>query len=227
MGRVRRVDVGGMVYHGLNRANFGTALFKKQEHYGDFLALLAESLAWVPVRVLAYCLMPNHWHLVLYPRADGDLSRFMQRITLTHTQRYHARTRTIGYGHIYQGRYKSLPVEQDGHFLTLVRYVERNAKRAGLVRRAEEWPWSSVHVRLYGNADQKGLLSAWPVPEPGNYVEWLNRSQPKEEVERIRYSIRRSRPYGSKEWVAQAVAQFGLENTLRNRGRPRKGTWNM
>ena len=224
MGRVRRVDVGGMVYHALNRANFGTALFKKQEHYGDFLALLAESLAWVPVRVLAYCLMPNHWHLVLYPRADGDLSRFMQRITLTHTQRHHARTRTIGYGPIYQGRYESLPVEQDGHFLTLVRYVERNAKRAGLVRRAEEWPWSSVHVRLYGNADQKRLLSAWPVAEPGNYVEWLNRSQPKEEVEQIRYSIRRSRPYGSKEWVAQAVAQFGLENTLRNRGRPRKGT---
>ena len=92
------------------------------------------------MRILAYCLMPNHWHMVLYPRADGDLSKFLQRITLTHTQRYHAQTRTAGYGHIYQGRYKSLPVEKGGHFLTLVRYVERNAKRAGLVKKAEDWP---------------------------------------------------------------------------------------
>jgi putative transposase len=74
----------------------------------------------------------------------------MQRVTLTHTQRYHARTRTAGYGHIYQGRYKSLPVELGGQFLTLVRYVERNAQRAGLVKKAEDWPWSSVYARLNG-----------------------------------------------------------------------------
>jgi putative transposase len=80
---------------------------------------------WVPMRILASCLMPNHWRLVLYPRADGDLSEFLRRITLTHTQRYHARTRTVGYGHVYQGRYKSLLVESDHHFLTVVRYVDQ------------------------------------------------------------------------------------------------------
>jgi putative transposase len=213
-----------MVYHALNRANFRSRLFKKEGHYQDFLALLGESMEAVPMRVLAYCLMPNHWHLVLYPRADGELSKFLHRITLTHTQRYHAKTRTVGYGHIYQGRYKSLPVEQDGHFLTLVRYVEGNARRAGLVKRAEEWPWSSVYARLYGNEVQKALLSPWPVAEPRNYLEWLNRSQPKEEIEKIRQAIERSKPYGSEGWVSKAVAQFGLENTLRNRGRPRKGT---
>ena len=87
------------------------------------------------MHILAYCLMPNHWHLVLYPRADGDLAQFLQRVTMTHTQRYHAKSRTVGYGHIYQGRYKSLWVESDRHFLALVRYVERNAQRAGLVPR--------------------------------------------------------------------------------------------
>jgi len=148
MGRVRRVDVGGMVYHGRSRAHFRTRLFKTAAHYQDFLALVEESLDCVPMRILAYCLMPNHWHLVLYPRADGDLSKFMQRITLTHTQRYHAQTRTAGYGHIYQGRYKSLPVETGPPFLTLVRYVERNAQRAGLVKKAEDWPWSSAYARL-------------------------------------------------------------------------------
>jgi putative transposase len=128
----------------------------------------------------------------------------------------------VGYGHIYQGRYKSLPVEQDSHFLALVRYVERNARRAGLVKRAEEWPWSSVYARLYGKEGAKRLLSPWPVPEPSHYLEWLNRSQPKEEVEKIRCAIKRSRPYGSEGWVSKAVAQFGLENTMRNSGRPAK-----
>ena len=151
-----------MIYHALNRANFRSRLFRKAAHYQDFLAIVKESLNFVPMRILAYCLMPNHWHWVLYPRADGDLSKFVQRVTLTHTQRYHSKTRTVGYGHVYQGRYKSLPVESDSHFLALVRYVERNARRAALVKKAEDWPWSSVHVRLYGNAEQKKILSPWP-----------------------------------------------------------------
>jgi putative transposase len=136
MGRARRVDIGGMIYHVLNRANFRSRLFKTPAHYQDFLAIVEESLNFVPVRILAYCLMPNHWHMVVHPRADGDLAKFLQRITLTHTQRYHSKTRTVGYGHIYQGRYKSLPVESDSHFLALVRYVERNAKRAAVVKKA-------------------------------------------------------------------------------------------
>ena len=224
MGRVRRVDVGEMVYYGWNRANFRSRLFKAEAHYQDFLDLVEESLNFVPIRILAYCLMPNHWHLVLYPRADGDLSKFVQRITVTHTQRYHAQIRTAGYGQIYQGRYKSLPVETGQHFLTLVRYVERNAQRAGLVKRAEDWPWSSVYTRLYGKEKQKQLLSRWPVAAPKDYVAWLNHPQPQEEIEKIRYALKRSRPYGSEAWVSKAVAQFGLENTLRNPWRPQKGT---
>src|SRR5271157_262381 len=224
MGRVKRVDVGGMIYHALNRANFRSRLFKRAAQYEDFLGMVEESLSFVPMRLLAYCLMPNHWHMVLYPRADGDLAKFLQRITLTHTQRYHAQTRTVGYGHVYQGRYKSLPVERDGHFLALVRYVERNAKRAGLVKKAEDWPWSSAHARLHGNAKQQQILSPWPVAAPEPYEAWLNQSQGKEEIENIRYALKRSKPYGSEKWVAKAVTQFGLENTLRNPGRPRNGT---
>jgi len=223
MGRVKRIDVGGMIYHALNRANFRSRLFRTDAHYQEFLDVVEESLSWAPMRILAYCLMPNHWHLVLQPRGDGDLSRFLQLLTVTHTQRYHARTRTVGYGHLYQGRYKSFPVEAGGHFMTLVRYVERNAQRAALVKRAEDWPWSSVHVRLYGSDEQKKLLSPWPVPEPTHYRQWLNQSQPQEEMEKIRKAIQRSRPYGSEKWVGRAVAEFGLENTVRNPGRPKKG----
>jgi putative transposase len=100
----------------------------------------------------------------------------------------------VGYGHVYQGRYKSLWVESDRHFLTLVRYVERNAQRAALVKKAEAWPWSSAHARLRGNAKQKKMLSSWPMAEPRHYREWLNQSQGKEEIENIRYAIKKSRP---------------------------------
>ena len=223
MGRVKRVDVGGMIYHALNRANFRSRLFRRNAHYQEFLEMVEESRSSVPVRMLAYCLMPNHWHLVLQPREDGDLSRFLQLLTLTHTQRYHAQTGTVGYGHVYQGRYKSFPVQSDGHFLGLVRYVERNARRAGLARKAEDWPWSSVHARLYGSAEEKKLLSPWPVPEPASYRQWLNRPQPREEMEKIRKAIQRSRPYGSGKWVSRVVAKFGLENAMRNPGRPKRG----
>ena len=224
MARGRRVDVGGEIYHALNRANFRSRLFKRDGHYRDFLGIVERALAFVPMRILAYCLMPNHWHLVLQPRADGDLGRFLQRITMTHTQRYHAQNQTVGYGHIYQGRYKSLLVESDRHFLALVRYVERNARRAGLVQKAEEWPWSSVHVRVYGTAEQRQLLSPWPVREPRDYRRWLNQAQPREEIEKIRDAIQRNRPYGSEKWLAKTVAQYGLESTVRNPWRPGKGS---
>jgi putative transposase len=213
-----------MVYHVWNRANFRSRLFGSPTHYQAFLGIVKESLNFVPMRILAYCLMPNHWHFVLYPRANGDLAKYLQRVTMTHTQRYHAQGQTVGYGHVYQGRYKSLLVESDSHFLALVRYVERNAKRAGLVPRAEDWPWSSVPVRLFGNAQEKQMLSPWPVAGPPDYLKWLNHPQMKEEIAKIRQAIQRSRPYGSEKWAAKAVRQFGLESTTRNRGRPPKGS---
>lgn len=220
MGRVARVDIGDMVYHVLNRANFRSQLFSRDKHYQEFLDILEETLELIPMRILSYCLMPNHWHLMLYPKNDGDLSRFMHRVTLTHTQRYHAKTKTVGYGHIYQGRYRSILVEQDRYFWTLVRYVERNAKRAALVKNAEDWKWSSIHARLKWNEKQKKLLSPWPVEEPSNYRTWVNQSEPREELENIRYAIRRNKPYGSERWIERTVKKFGLESTIRDPWRP-------
>lgn len=108
MGRPWRVDVGDTVYHVLNRANFRSKLFSRGVHYQGFLDILEEVSQVAPMRILAFCLMPNHWHLVLYPQHDGDLARFMQRVTLTHTQRFHAQTKTVGYGHVYQVRPKTV-----------------------------------------------------------------------------------------------------------------------
>jgi len=147
MGRPLRAALGGIVYHVLNRANARARIFHDDADYAAFLRIAAEAVQRVRMRLLAYCVMPNHWHLVLHPRADGDLSRFMGWLTLTHTQRWHAQRHSIGAGHLYQGRFKSFPVQKEVYFLRLCRYVERNALRAGLVQRAEDWPWSSLAAR--------------------------------------------------------------------------------
>jgi putative transposase len=218
MGRAPRAPVGNMVYHVLNRANGRMKIFRKSKDYEAFEDILVEAKTKQRMRILSYCLMPNHWHLVLHPYEDGDLSTFMRWITLTHTQRWHTHYKSIGYGHLYQGRYKSFPVQKDEHFLQVVRYVERNAKRAAIVEKAEAWRWSSLHRREFGNYEKKKLLSRWPVQPDKEYLQWINIPQPKEEIEVIRYAIKRGRPYGKDDWVSKTVTVLGLETTMRQRG---------
>lgn len=225
MGRSLRTDVGGKVYHVLNRANARSALFKKKVDYELYERTLEEAKArFDDMRILAYTVMPNHWHIVLYPKKDGDLSRFVNWLTLTHTQRWHAAHHTIGHGHLYQGRYKSFLCEADEHFIQLVRYVERNPLRANLVKRAEDWKWGSVWRRTNGTVQQRKLINKWPVPMPKNYVTSLNEPQSDDEIKALRCSITRGNPYGSYTWTEKAIKKYKLESTTQPRGRPRKGS---
>jgi len=211
-----------MVFHVLNRGNARARIFHKDADYEAFERILGEARERYDMRVLTYCLMPNHWHLVLWPRHDGDLSRFMGWLTLTHTQRWHAHRGTGGTGHVYQGRFKSFPVQADDHFLTVCRYVERNALRAGLVPRPDTWRWSSLWRREHGSADDRALLFEWPVRCPRDWLSWVKESQTEAELESLRRSITRGSPYGTETWVERTVKKLGLETTLRPRGRPRK-----
>ena len=148
MGRSPRSATGNMVYHVINRANQRARIFNKEKDYEAFENVLLEAKENYPMRILSYCIMPNHWHFVLYPQNGKDLSRFMQWITLTHTQRWHAHHNSIGYGHLYQGRFKSFPVQKDEHFLQVMRYVERNALRANLASIAQNFHFSNSLVNL-------------------------------------------------------------------------------
>jgi putative transposase len=223
MGRAQRVAPGGYVYHVLNRANGRARIFRKQGDYEAFERILEESLEHVPgMRLLAYCLMPNHWHLVLRPRADNELSNFCHYLTLTHTQRWHAHHRNVGTGHLYQGRFKSFPISADDHFLRVCRYVERNALRAGLVKRAEKWQWGSLWRRSQGHPELLKMLSSWPVGEPEDWLVFVNEPQTEAELERLRTSVQRGRPYGGETWSKRIAAKLGLESTFRPRGRPKK-----
>ena len=114
------------MFHVLNRAVGRATLFRKDADYTAFEEVLQQGLDWQPMRVLSYSLMPNHWHLILWPRRDGELSEYLRWVTVTHTQRSHAHHHTSGTGPLYQGRFKSFPVESDEHLLTVCRYAERN-----------------------------------------------------------------------------------------------------
>ena len=141
--------------------------------------------------------MPNHWHLLLWPRSDGELSEVMRWITVPHTQRWHAHRHSSGTGPVYQGRFKSFPVQTDEHFLTVARYVERNALRAKLVERAEEWQWSSVYRRGRHDAELADFLSPWPMERPQNWIEWINEPDKASELDDLRSCAQRGRPFGS------------------------------
>ena len=224
MPRPIRTDVGDYCYHIINRANARLPIFFKEEDYVLFEQVLGEAKEKYGMRILAYCLMTNHFHLVLYPKNDGDLSKFMQWLTLTHTQRWHQSKNTKGTGHLYQGRYKSFLIEEDNHLLSVIRYVERNALRAKLVKKAENWKFNSLWRKIYGNAKQKKLLSQWPILEPRDYLSFVNTPQSKEEEESIRLSVVKGKPYGNDNWSTKIIKKFGLESTIRLPWRPRKGT---
>lgn len=222
MPRQARVAPGGLVYHVLNRGVGRMTLFEKD---GDFLAFercLREAQEVVAVPLLSYCVMPNHWHLVLAPEKDGHLATFMQRLTLTHARRWQEHRKLHGCGHVYQGRYKSFPVQCDEHFLSLARYVERNALRANLTARAERWRWCSLWRRRNRLVDPElPTLSRWPVPEPAHWLRLVNTPQTQGDVDALRKSMERGQPFGGERWVRQMTTRLGLEHTFRPRGRPR------
>lgn len=220
MPRRRRTGSGGVIFHVINRGAKRARLFDQSLDYQAFEKLLTEYRERVQIPLLAYCLMPNHWHLVVWPERDGDLSRFMHLLTSTHAQRWNAQRGLSGVGAVYQGRFKAIPIQRDHHFLRVCRYVERNPLRAGLVPMAEEWRWSSLWRRTHF-CDQV-LLSPWPVPIQENWADFLQQGSAQIEVEKIRYAIRRSQPFGADGWRAETAKRLGLEPSLRRRGRPDK-----
>ncbi|MCU0879586.1 MAG: transposase [Pirellulaceae bacterium] len=218
MPRPHRATPAGYCYHVLNRGNARQRVFRKDADYAAFVNLFDEAQVRCPMRILAYCLMPNHFHVVLWPREDGDVSRWMQWVQTTHVRRYHELHRTSG--HVWQGRFKAFPIQQDEHLLAVLRYVERNPLRAGLVRGVNDWPWNSL--RLHDDEDWPIWYSNGPVPRGSDWPAYVAEPQTDAELVALRRSADRGTPFGGNRWQKNTVTKLGLESTLRNRGRPRK-----
>jgi putative transposase len=204
----------------LNRAVGRATLFRKSADYAAFEKILREAWERLGMRLLSYVIMPNHWHLVVWPGEDGALSRYVQWLTVTHVRRWHAHHHSAGTGPIYQGRFKSFPVQEDDHLLTLSRYVERNPLRANLVERAEDWRWSSLWHRVH--ATQVPWLSDWPMALPTRGTDHVNGVLTESELAALRQCMARGAPYGADDWQKQTVAALGLQSSVRPMGRPRK-----
>ena len=213
-----RCGTAGVVFHVLNRAVRRARLFDRNQDYDAFLNVLQEAQMRIPLRILAYCVMPNHFHLVAWPAKDRELSSFMHWLTSTHSKRWHVHRSTQGTGSVYQGRFKAFPVQTDPHFLTVCRYVEQNPLRAQLVDRAEEWRWSSLSDRCKDCSPIR--LAEWPILRPVDWLESVNRVD-LAALRRIRQAVVRSRPYGQTEWAERTAKQLGLSRTLRPIGRPK------
>lgn len=210
------------MYHVLNRGVGRMRLFRKAADFAAMEQVLEQAVERTRTRVLAYCVISNHWHLLVWPRAEGELSEFMRWLTVTHTQRWHANRHTSGTGPIYQGRFKSFPVQSDEHLLAVARYIERNPLRAKLVEHAADWQWSSLWRRQQTDTALLAMLSRWPIGIPAQWSSLVDQPQTEAELEAIRRSVKRGRPFGDERWMQRTAKRFGLESTFRPQGRPRK-----
>jgi putative transposase len=192
MPRKRRIAIGGQIYHVLNRAAGKRLLFEGDGHFSAFEKIVAEAKQRTDMRILAYCSMPTHWHFLLWPAKDGQLQKFAQWLTSTHAAKWNAAHNRVGHGAVYQSRYKSIPITSYPHLLCAWRYVERNALRANLVQRAEDWKWGSAWQRL----NRSDLLSEGPCPLPTNWIQIVNEPQTQAELDSLRAHIATGTPYG-------------------------------
>ena len=218
MPRRPRASTAGMFFHVINRAAKRSTLFETAEDYLAFERVLASAVDRHRVSIFSYCVMPNHWHLLLSPNADGVLSRFMHWLTTTHARRWQTHRELEGQGAVYQGRFKAIPIEGDHHFLWVCRYIERNPLRAALINQAERWPWSSLSKRQDGDA---AFLAEWPVSCPVGWTALVNEPQTVAEETAFREAMARGQPFGGEEWCHAVQTRMG---TIRGgvRGRPPK-----
>ena len=216
MPRRPRAGSGGLIFHVMNRAARRLPLFTTSADYGLFHGVLSDALREVPIRLLSYCVMPNHWHLVVWPEADPQLSKFMHRLTSIHAQRWHGSRGTTGTGAVYQGRFKGVPVQGDRHLLTAIRYVEQNPLRAALVKRPQDWRWSSACPHRPGGV----ALSEWPISRPPDWPSLLEGMEPEHITRPIRESLAKGLPYGDQPFVERTAGILKLAGRLQGRGRP-------
>ena|SRR5437868_2932857 len=216
MARRHRIAPGGFVYHVMNRAAGRLVLFNSSSDYTAFERLLSRAQKRTDMRILAYCLMSNHWHLLLWPEIDGALSRFMHWLETIHTSHWKLEHNRVGRGAVYQSRFKSIPVQNGAHLMTVRRYVERNPVRANLVESADMWRWSSLSKE---RDRYSPTLAIPPIALPHDWLTRVNAPQTDAELKAIRQAICDNEPLGDSVWRAETKAATGW----RRRGRPKKG----
>ena len=191
MPRSRRIVVPNCALHVVNRGNDRRCVFPQDIDYASFLALLREGRERHAVKIYGYNLVHTHFHLILGAADRAALSAYMHFVERSHACDLRASARSIGGGHVFQRRFWSAVIEGDGYFLNAFRYVEANALRASLVKRAEDWPWGSLWERQTGERD---LLCPLPIRLPESWTTIVNVPQEPADLQAIRTPRKRGRP---------------------------------
>jgi putative transposase len=219
MPRRRRYGMAGIVFHVMNRGARRGRLFETSADYERFITILREAVTRRPIRLLTFSVMPTHFHFLAQPETDAQLPRFMHWFTTKHAIRWRTATQTLGEGAVYQARYKAIPVQTEEYFLRVARYVERNALRARLVDKAEDWKWCSLWHREI--AKDNFPLAQWPVQRPNDWVALVNQPQTAGEVAAIKRAINRGCAFGNASWQEEIAKTLAIPGYFRSRGRPR------
>jgi putative transposase len=219
MPRQARIAPDGLIHHVMNRGDHRETIFHKAADFQAFLGLMSEAGRRIAMRILAYCIMRNHFHFVLWPYEGVDLSAYMQVLMNLHISRYLRHYPPSSPGHIYQGRYTNSLVQDGPSLLTVMRYVEANALKANLVTRAEHYMWSSASP--HASDPGRPALSDGPAPKPPDWLGFINAPQRGEEIEKMQRAMWRGAPVGDEAWRNRMVKAYGLDHTIRDRGRPR------
>jgi putative transposase len=178
----------GSIVHVVNRGNDKRLLFERAMEFEEFLRLVAWAKGLCPVRIVAYCIMSNHWHFVFWVDVEWDVSAFLHRLTTTHAKRWRQKTGTVGLGHVYQGRFKASQIFSERYYFNCLRYVEQNALQAGLVRSAKDWRWSSLAER---RGHGRRILDPDPLGLPVGWVELVDQPLQQRDTDEIRSSLKR------------------------------------
>lgn len=226
MSRLLRINAPNITFHVINRGNGKNNVFFTDDDYRDFLYLIKKYKEKFPIRFFHYVLMSNHVHFLVEPLAEGVLSKFIQCLTISHTRRSNTRHGTVG--HLWQGRFKSIPIETDAYLLQCGRYIELNPVRAGTVSHPSFYPWSSYH--FYASGEDDGITERNSLYEERerDLVGWRNRylRAIEEEIATIKEgrAIRFSEQqvYGSDAFVERLKSVHGCTFLRANVGRPRK-----
>jgi len=223
MPRINRGALEQGFFHVLNRGNHRQQLFQTNDDYALFIDLLASASERLPVKVWGYCLMPNHWHVVIEVLRMADLSKWVHGICNRHVRQFHRHNPRLGGGHIYQGRYKSFPIQDESYLYNVLCYVEANPLRAKLVSRAQDWPWSSLsRAKVYDGLVEVARPKLAPWDRGEHWHETVNQPLSHASLDSMRQSVARGTPQGQPQWIADLTTKHGLEPTVRARGRPRK-----
>lgn len=214
MPRIARALADNCCYHLINRGNGRQQVFHKDGDYHTFINLLLQARGKYTVKVLAWCLMPNHFHLFVQPEEADQLHKWMQWLMTTHVRRYHKHYGTSG--HVWQGRYKSFIVQDNDYLLTVARYIEGNPVRAKLSPTAAEWPWASHQVRK--DAPEELRPDPLPISLPDDWATYVDTPLTDAEIEKVRNSVNRQTPFGCESWRDELCLKMGLQSTMRQRG---------